>query len=77
MSGPGQPPDPAADADGNLPARRGEERLNEQVVGRGMFGVQGTPDTSGYGTLRVYQGPPRHSERPLVASTRRWATPES
>jgi NADH-quinone oxidoreductase subunit C len=64
VSGPEQPPDPAADADGNLPARRGEERLNEQVVGRGMFGVQGTPDTSGYGTLRVYQGPPPHSERP-------------
>jgi NADH-quinone oxidoreductase subunit C len=63
VSGPDQPSD-AAEADGNLPARLGEERLNEQVVGRGMFGVQGTPDTSGYGTLRVYKAPLLDSPRP-------------
>ena len=52
------------EADGNLPARLGEERLAEPVVGRGMFGVQGTPDTSGYGLLRVYQAPLLDSPRP-------------
>ncbi|MGH3151523.1 MAG: NADH-quinone oxidoreductase subunit C [Streptosporangiaceae bacterium] len=55
-------PDP--DAAANLPARLGEDRLNEPVVRTGMFGVQGTPDTSGYGLLRVHQAPPLHSERP-------------
>jgi NADH-quinone oxidoreductase subunit C len=69
VSGPEQPggkgPDePPAEADGNLPARLGEERLNEPVVRHGMFGVQGTPDTSGYGTLRVYQAPLLDSPRP-------------
>ena len=57
--------DPAdADADANLPARLGEERLNEPVVSMGMFGVQDTPDTSGFGLLRVYQPPPLDSPRP-------------
>ena len=64
-SGPG----PGADAsgpgaDGNLPARLGEERLAEPVVRTGMFGVPGTPDTSGYGLLRVHQVPPIESPRP-------------
>jgi NADH-quinone oxidoreductase subunit C len=53
-----------AEADGNLPARRGEERLNEPVVRRGMFGVQDTPDTSGFGLLRVYEAPPLDTPRP-------------
>ena len=53
-----------ADTDGNLPARLGEERLNAPVIRQGMFGVQGTPDTSGYGLLRVHKAPPLHSERP-------------
>ncbi len=56
--------DPAGDADANLPARLGEERLNEPVVRMGMFGVQDTPDTSGFGLLRVYQPPPLDSPRP-------------
>jgi NADH-quinone oxidoreductase subunit C len=29
-----------------------------------MFGVQGTPDTSGFGLLRVHQAPPIYSPRP-------------
>ena len=58
------PQGPAPDAAANLPARLGEERLNEPVVRMGMFGVQDTPDTSGYGLLRVYQAPPLDSPRP-------------
>jgi NADH-quinone oxidoreductase subunit C len=53
-----------AEADGNLPARLGEERLNAPVVRRGMFGVQGTPDTSGYGLLEVRKAPPLETPRP-------------
>ena len=48
----------------NLPARRGEERLEAPVVRTGMFGVTGTPDTSGYGQLRVHKAPPLVSEPP-------------
>jgi NADH-quinone oxidoreductase subunit C len=64
--GPRPPADEAAaaEADGNLPAALGRERLDAPVVRRGMFGVQGTPDTSGYGLLRVYQTPPVDSPRP-------------
>ena len=54
----------AAEADGNLPATLGQERLDEPVVRMGMFGVQDTPDTSGYGLLRVYRAPPVDSPRP-------------
>jgi NADH-quinone oxidoreductase subunit C len=63
VSGPDEPP-PPAEADGNLPARLGEERLNAPVIRQGMFGVQDTPDTSGYGLLRVHKAPPLQSERP-------------
>jgi NADH-quinone oxidoreductase subunit C len=55
---------PAAEADGNLPARLGEERLNAPVVRQGMFGVHDTPDTSGYGLLRVHRAPALGSPRP-------------
>ena len=48
----------------NLPARLGEERLAAPVVRTGMFGVHGTPDTSGYGRLQVHQRPPVVSEPP-------------
>jgi NADH-quinone oxidoreductase subunit C len=51
-----QAPDPAAIA--------GRERLSEQVVRTGMFGVHGTPDTSGYGGLLVRKAPPLSSPRP-------------
>jgi NADH-quinone oxidoreductase subunit C len=54
----------AAEADGNLPATLGQERLNAPVTRRGMFGVQGTPDTSGYGLLRVHRAPQIDSPRP-------------
>ena len=53
-----------AEADENLPARLGEERLAEPVVRSGLFGVQDTPDTSGYGLLRVHQAPVLASPRP-------------
>jgi NADH-quinone oxidoreductase subunit C len=59
---------PAADGNGNgngnLPARLGEERLAAPVVRKGLFGVQGTPDTSGYGGLQVRKPPPLSSPRP-------------
>jgi NADH-quinone oxidoreductase subunit C len=48
----------------NLPAKLGEERLAEPVVRTGMFGVQGTSDTSGYGRLRVRQTPLLDTPRP-------------
>jgi NADH-quinone oxidoreductase subunit C len=62
MSGPsGEPP---AEGNGGLPARLGEERLAAPVVRQGMFGVHGTPDTSGYGKLQVRKPPPLSSPRP-------------
>ena len=54
----------AGEDDANLPARAGEARLAEPVVRMGLFGVQGTPDTSGYGLLRVHRPPPIASPRP-------------
>ena len=56
-----QADDPAAPDSAEL---AGRERLSEQVVRTGMFGVQGTPDTSGYGGLKVRQQPPVFSSRP-------------
>jgi NADH-quinone oxidoreductase subunit C len=56
--------EPPAEENGGLPARRGEERLDAQVVRTGMFGVQTTGDTSGYGRLQVHQRPPLVSEPP-------------
>jgi NADH-quinone oxidoreductase subunit C len=70
VSGPEETPKPSAaevakaEADGDLPARLGEARLDAQVVRMGMFGVQDTPDTSGYGLLRVHKTPPIESARP-------------
>jgi hypothetical protein len=52
-----KPPAAAAEAgvpDGDLPARLGEERLNAPVIRTGMFGVRGTPDTSGYTGYRSW-----------------------
>jgi NADH-quinone oxidoreductase subunit C len=48
----------------NLPARLGRDRLDEPVIRTGMFGIQDTPDTSGYGRLRVHRAPPIESPRP-------------
>jgi len=51
-------------ADGDLPVRLGQERLNAPVVRTGMFGIHGTPDTSGFGLLRVHRAPLLDSPRP-------------
>jgi NADH-quinone oxidoreductase subunit C len=53
----------AAESDG-LPARQEDQRLAAPVVRRGQFGVQDTPDTSGYGLLQVRKQPPVSSEPP-------------
>ena len=58
------PPPAEPDPDENLPARLGEERLAEPVVRTGMFGLQDTPDTSGFGLLRVHRAPVLASPRP-------------
>ncbi len=55
---------PAAEEDGGLPARLGEQRLAEPVVRTGMFGTQTSGDTSGYGRLQVRRQPPLSSEPP-------------
>jgi len=47
-----------------LPAERGEERLAAPVVRTGMFGAEGSGDTSGYGRLRIRTRPPLSSEPP-------------
>ena len=48
-------------------ALAGRERLAEPVARTGMFGVHGTPDTSGYGGLKVRRPPPLSSPRPYGA----------
>ncbi len=53
-----------AEADGDLPARLGQERLNAPVARQGMFGTRTTGDTSGYGGLQVRRAPPIDSPRP-------------
>ncbi len=58
------PQGPAPEADSKLPAKLGEERLAAPVVRTGMFGVHDTPDTSGYGRLRVHRTPLLDSPRP-------------
>jgi NADH-quinone oxidoreductase subunit C len=57
----GEPP--AVEGDG-LPARPDEQPVAAPVVRMGMFGVQDTPDTSGYGLLQVHKQPPVSSEPP-------------
>src|SRR5487761_288396 len=56
--------EPPAEENESLPAGLGEERLSAPVVRTGMFGVEGTPDTSGYGGLQVLKPPPLASEPP-------------
>jgi NADH-quinone oxidoreductase subunit C len=46
------------------PAEAGQRRLAEPVTRTGMFGVHDTPDTSGYGGLRVRRAPEPSSPRP-------------
>jgi NADH-quinone oxidoreductase subunit C len=54
----------AAEADGDPAARLGQAQLSAPVERMGMFGVQDTPDTSGYGLLRVHRARPIESSRP-------------
>ncbi|TVZ03844.1 NADH-quinone oxidoreductase subunit C [Trebonia kvetii] len=54
---------PGGDESG-LPARQGDEDGERPVVRTGMFGVHGTPDTSGYGQLQVHRQPLLVSEPP-------------
>src|ERR1700751_4513753 len=56
--------EPPAEENDSLPAKLGEERLAAPGVRPGMFGVHGTPDTSGYGGLQVLKPPPPASEPP-------------
>jgi NADH-quinone oxidoreductase subunit C len=51
-------------ADGNLPARAGDDRLAERVVRTGMFGAETSGDTSGYGGLQVRLAPGLSTARP-------------
>ena len=55
-------------ADGNLPARAGDERLAEHVARTGMFGAETTGDTSGYGGLQVRLPPGLSTPRPFGSS---------
>jgi NADH-quinone oxidoreductase subunit C len=55
---------PPAESNGGLPAKLGAERLEAPVVREGMFGVRGTPDTSGYGELKVRKPLPLSTPRP-------------
>jgi NADH-quinone oxidoreductase subunit C len=54
---------PGGDEPG-LPARQDQDQADTPVVRTGMFGVHGTPDTSGYGRLQVHARPPIVSEPP-------------
>ena len=57
------PSEPQSEGNGGLPANLGEERLTS-VAKIGMFGVRGTPDTSGYGRLQVQKALPGSSTPP-------------
>jgi NADH-quinone oxidoreductase subunit C len=54
----------AEQAADRLPAQREEERAEQPVARRGMFGGHTTGDTSGFGGLIVRQSPKVGSERP-------------
>ena len=75
-TGPATETNQPGDAEDGAPAAdpaaiAGRERLSEQVVRTGMFGVQGTGDTSGYGGLKVRRPPPLASPRPYGVVLRR------
>jgi NADH-quinone oxidoreductase subunit C len=53
------------DRDADPAALAGRDRLAEQVLRTGMFGVTGTGDTSGYGGLKVRRPPPLSSQPPF------------
>ena len=56
--------EPPAEGNGHLPAKLGQERLEAPVIREGLFGVHGTPDTSGYGLLKVRKPLPVSTQRP-------------
>src|ERR1700734_747423 len=60
----GVPAVPGGEAGESVAARAGEARLDAPLVRTGLFGVQDTPDTSGYGQLRVHRAPLLDSPRP-------------
>jgi NADH-quinone oxidoreductase subunit C len=60
----GQQPQAEEQAATDEAALAGQERLSEQVVRTGMFGVSGSGDTSGYGGLKVRRPPPLASQPP-------------
>ncbi|MCP2343448.1 NADH-quinone oxidoreductase subunit C [Actinomadura rupiterrae] len=59
------PEQQAEQAADRLPAHREDERAEQPVARTGMFGIQGTGDTSGYGRLVVRQAPKVSSPRPF------------
>ena len=54
----------AEQAADRLPAHSEEERREQPIVRRGMFGAKTTGDTSGYGGLVVRQSPKVSTPRP-------------
>jgi NADH-quinone oxidoreductase subunit C len=58
------PEQQAEQAADRLPAHREEERVEQPIARRGMFGGHTTGDTSGFGGLVVRQSPKVGSERP-------------
>jgi NADH-quinone oxidoreductase subunit C len=58
------PEQQAEQAADRLPAHREEERVEQPIARRGMFGGHTTGDTSGFGGLVVRQAPKVGSERP-------------
>jgi NADH-quinone oxidoreductase subunit C len=55
---------PGGDEPGLPAARQDTEQAGPPVIRTGMFGVHGTPDTSGYGRLQVHRQPTVSSEPP-------------
>src|SRR4051794_24607422 len=54
----------AEQAADQLPAHREDERVEQPIARRGMFGARTTGDTSGFGRLVVRQSPKVSAERP-------------
>src|SRR3954470_19011365 len=54
----------AEQAADQLPAQAEEERREQPVVRKGMFGAKTTGDTSGYGGLVIRQSPKVSAQRP-------------
>ena len=59
------PEQQAEQAADRLPAHAEEDRREQPIVRRGMFGAKTTGDTSGYGRLVIRQTPKVSSPRPF------------